>query len=200
MFAAQAVRQARLFGSKDATLEEMSERLSGGSRVNAARRRAPALRLARPRGRRRAGRAHVRGDTVTPVALLDRMRRVGPECFLLESVEGGETTGRYTFLGCDPMARFEIAADAASRSGCPRGPTAIRSRARAIRRPPGFVPDPELPPLSGGAVGLLGYDAVRLFEAIPDRHPREGKIPDGLFLLFDAVVAFDHRATAAAPR
>ena len=52
--------------------------------------------------------------------------------------------------------------------------------------------DPDLPPLSGGAVGYLSYDAVRLFEAIPDRHPREGEIPDGLFLLFDAVVAFDH--------
>ena len=52
--------------------------------------------------------------------------------------------------------------------------------------------DPELPPLSRGAVGYLAYDAVRLFEAIPDRHSRESEIPDALFLLFDAVVAFDH--------
>jgi anthranilate synthase component 1 len=41
-------------------------------------------------------------------------------------------------------------------------------------------------------VGYLSYDAVRLFEAIPDGHPREGGIPDALFLLYDAVVAFDH--------
>ena len=38
-----------------------------------------------------------------------------------------------------------------------------------------FVPDPDLPPLAAGAVGYLGYDAVRLFEEIPDRHPRDGR-------------------------
>jgi anthranilate synthase component 1 len=41
-------------------------------------------------------------------------------------------------------------------------------------------------------VGYLCYDAVRLFEAIPDRHPRAGAIPDAEFLLYDAVAAFDH--------
>src|SRR5262249_3488267 len=51
---------------------------------------------------------------------------------------------------------------------------------------------PDLPPLSAGAVGYLAYDAVRAFERIPDRHGREGTMPDGLFLLYDAVVAFDH--------
>ena len=125
-------------------------------------------------------------DTVTPVALLDRMRRDGRECFLLESVEAGET-GRYTFLGCDPIARFEIANAGAASAG--EAPLAALERF-VVRR--NFLPDPDLPPLSGGAVGWLGYDAVRLFEAIPDRHPREGRIPDGLFLHFDAVVAFDH--------
>lgn len=134
-------------------------------------------------------------DTVTPVGLLARMRRSGQECFLLESVEGGETTGRYTFLGCGPVARFEIS------GGNFRVSQGWHSERReeeplvALQRlvvRPGFAADPDLPPLSGGAVGFLGYDAVRLFEAIPDRHPREGKIPDGLFLLFDAVVAFDH--------
>jgi len=125
-------------------------------------------------------------DTMTPVALLDRMRRDGRECFLLESVEAGET-GRYTFLGCDPVARFEIGSASAASSG--EAPLAALERL-VVRE--GFVPDPDLPPLSGGAVGWLGYDAVRLFEAIPDRHPREGRIPDGLFLHFDAVVAFDH--------
>src|SRR5207344_2133393 len=52
--------------------------------------------------------------------------------------------------------------------------------------------DPDLPPLAAGAVGYLSYDAVRLFEAIPDRHPRAGAIPDAQFLLYDAVAAFDH--------
>ncbi len=134
-------------------------------------------------------------DAVTPVALLSRMRRTGAECFLLESVEGGERSGRYTFLGCAPSTRFEISQGTwrvehgwhAERHREPPLEALFRLVAR-----PSFVADPDLPPLSGGAVGFLGYDAVRLFEAIPDTHPREGKIPDGLFLLFDAVVAFDH--------
>jgi anthranilate synthase component 1 len=134
-------------------------------------------------------------DSVTPVGLLARMRASGQECFLLESVEGGETTGRYTFLGCGPVARFEISeGHGRAEHGWHRErheEDPLEALERLVVRP-GFVPDPDLPPLSGGAVGFLGYDAVRLFEAVPDRHPREGKIPDALFLVFDAVVAFDH--------
>ena len=43
-------------------------------------------------------------DTLTPVTLFRRMRQSGAECFLLESVEGGEAIARYTFLGCEPAA------------------------------------------------------------------------------------------------
>ena len=56
----------------------------------------------------------------------------------------------------------------------PRGGAPLEALSRLAVRP-GFEPDPELPPLSGGAVGYLGYDAVRLFEAIPDRAPARGK-------------------------
>jgi anthranilate synthase component 1 len=134
-------------------------------------------------------------DELTPVTLFKRMRASSKECFLLESVEGGETIARYTFLGCGPSARLTI-----------RGRDVFEERGGASRRltespfealerltvRPGFAADPDLPPLSSGAVGYLGYDAARLFEEIPDRHPRDGVMPDGLFLLFEAVVAFDH--------
>jgi anthranilate synthase component 1 len=134
-------------------------------------------------------------DTVTPLVLLGRLRRSGQECFLLESVEGGESAARYTFLGCGPVARFEISEGRWRVEHGWRVERDVREPLRALERlvvRPDFEPDPELPPLSGGAVGFLGYDAVRLFETIPDRHTREGRIPDGLFLLFDAVIAFDH--------
>jgi anthranilate synthase component I len=137
---------------------------------------------------------HFASDAITPVALLQRMRRSGQECFLLESVERGETAGRYTFVGCGPVARFEVTGSAwRLEQGWHRehGADPLDALRRLVVRP-SFEPDPDLPPLSGGAVGLLGYDAVRLFEAIPDRHPREGRIPDALFLLFDAIAAFDH--------
>ncbi len=134
-------------------------------------------------------------DTLTPVTLFRRMRRSGAECFLLESVEGGESIARYTFLGCDPVARLTVrgAKVEEERGGSRRGVKggALPALERLAVRP-GFQNDPDLPPLSAGAVGFLSYDAVRLFEEIPDRHPREGGIPDGLFLLFESTVAFDH--------
>ena len=134
-------------------------------------------------------------DTLTPVTLFDRMRRSGKECFLLESVEGGETIARYTFLGCGPVARLTVRGRSVqlergrSRRAL-RGEPLEALRRLAVRR--GFQENADLPPLSAGAVGFFSYDAVRLFEDIPDRHPREGNIPDALFLLFEATVAFDH--------
>jgi anthranilate synthase component I len=134
-------------------------------------------------------------DLLTPVMVFSRLRASGQECFLFESVEGGETLARYTFLGAGPVARWTLRdgfgwIERDGRSVRAAGP-ALPSLERLARRAP-FVADPELPPLAAGAVGFLSYDAVRVFEEIPDRHGREGKIPDGLFLLFDAVAAFDH--------
>ncbi|HEY3172580.1 MAG TPA: anthranilate synthase component I [Thermoanaerobaculia bacterium] len=134
-------------------------------------------------------------DERTPVGLFRRMRSSGAECFLLESVEGGEAIARYTFLGVAPAARLTVrgAVVEIERDGCrgPSGSNALEAlQALAVRE--GFAPDPDLPPLCAGAVGFLSYDAARLFEEIPDRHPPEGEIPDALFLLFDSVVAFDH--------
>ncbi len=134
-------------------------------------------------------------DALTPVTLFRRMRAGGSECFLLESVEGGETIARYTFLGCEPVSR--LTADSRGiqiedGSGVRAAGADFLAELDMLATRPGFIGDPELPPLSSGAVGFLGYDAVRLFEEIPDAHPREGKIPDALFLRFESVVAFDH--------
>lgn len=134
-------------------------------------------------------------DCLTPVMVFQRMRASGAECFLLESVEGGEAVARYTFLGSGPSARLTVRdrETLLERDGrtepCAGSPLAVLDR--LVRRSE-FIPDPELPPLVSGAVGYLTYDAVRLFEAIPDRHPRGGNVPDALFLFFDAVAAFDH--------
>jgi len=134
-------------------------------------------------------------DLLTPVMVFSRMRASGREAFLLESVEGGETLARYTFLGADPVARWTlrdgvVEVESGGRSAPVAGPP-FAILERMVRRRP-FLSDPDLPPLAAGAVGYLSYDAVRVFERIPDRHGREGAIPDGLFLLFDAVAAFDH--------
>ncbi len=134
-------------------------------------------------------------DCLTPVLLFRRMRAGGAESFLLESVEGGESVARYTFLGTGPSARWALQDGEAwlERGGrIERCEGAALASLERIAVRPGFVADPRLPPLSAGAVGFLSYDAARLFEDVSDRHAREGAIPDALFLLFDAVAAFDH--------
>jgi anthranilate synthase component 1 len=134
-------------------------------------------------------------DLLTPVLLFQRLRAPGAESFLLESVEGGENVARYTFLGASPSARLTVrdGRTCLERRGAADtlegAPLAILDR--LVRSAP-FVADPDLPPLAAGAVGYLSYDAVRLFEAIPDRHRRRGDLPDALFALYDAVIAFDH--------
>ena len=130
-----------------------------------------------------------------PLELFRGVRRSGAECFLLESGEGNEAIARYTFLGVSPSARLtvrgsavEIEADGRKRAA---GASALAALdAFAVKE--GFRTDPALPPFTGGAVGYLAYDAARLFETVPDRHPRESEAPDALFLRFDAVAAFDH--------
>ncbi|HTD53131.1 MAG TPA: anthranilate synthase component I, partial [Thermoanaerobaculia bacterium] len=134
-------------------------------------------------------------DAFTPVMVMRRLRASGEECFLLESVAGGESVARYTFLGCGPVARLTVEANGIFEERDGEKRPVLGEPLHALERltvEAGFDADPELPPLTAGAVGYLAYDAVRFFEEIPDRHPREGSMPEGLFLLFDAVVAFDH--------
>jgi anthranilate synthase component 1 len=134
-------------------------------------------------------------DTLTPVTAFLRLRRSGSPAFLLESVEGGERLGRYSFLGRDPFQTL-------SATG---GETTLERRGRRERLEEGFfkalartaagfrtAPVPGLPPLTGGAVGYIGYDAVRWIERLPDRHARDTALPDAEMRFYDALIAFDH--------
>ena len=117
-------------------------------------------------------------DRETPVAALSRLGE-DEECFLLESVAGGETRGRYSFLGIEPRAKIE-GADALGD---------LRSRFAGCR----YEPAPELPPFQGGAVGYIAYDAVPLFEPRVKLRREEGT-PQMAFLLCDAFLVFDNVA------
>ena len=131
-----------------------------------------------------------------PVDLFRRLRSSGEECFLLESVEGGESLARYTFLGVGPSARLTARGREVEieRNG-KREPAGLPLLAslEAVVAPAPVEAGSDVPPLSAGAVGYLAYDAARLLEEIPDRHPREGELPDALFLRFDAIAAFDRQ-------
>ena len=134
-------------------------------------------------------------DTTTPVAIMRRLLASGEEAFLLESVEGRAHVARWSFLGASPRVRLSVAGGEVRREENGRSDRLTRPFLDAVRDEavdPAFVRRDDDPPFSAGAVGYLSYDAVRLFERIPARHAPTSRMPDGLFLVFDSIVAFDH--------
>ncbi len=133
------------------------------------------------------------GDLLTPVAAFLALARDAQRAFLLESVVGGERIARYSFLGRDPVSTLEVRGgrvflgDAAGERE--EAGTLLDALREALR--PRAVPVPGLPRLTGGAVGYLTYDAVRLFEKIPDRHGSAAGLVAS-FSLYRSLVAFDH--------
>jgi anthranilate synthase component 1 len=115
----------------------------------------------------------------TPVAIMRALLSRPEPCFLLESVEGGERVGRWSFLGTSPSASLPS----------PGGDPFAALRSIPHEPLPGGEDDP---PFTGGAVGYLGYDAVRRLERLPAKNPDPVGLPDAWFGLFDDVIAFDH--------
>ena len=136
------------------------------------------------------------GDLETPVSALLKLHRGGPG-FLLESVQGGEQWGRYSFLGTDPERvwtlrdhRYEIRTrDGRVEAG--EAPDAIEAMRdwMAHYRP---VARPGLPRFAGGAVGYVGYDVVRDIERLPERTRDDLGQADATLLLADRLVIFDN--------
>ena len=115
-------------------------------------------------------------DLLTPVSAFLKIAEHADYAFLLESVEGGEHVGRYSFLGKDPflILRARDGKTTIERAGAtteerPRRFIATLRELMADFRSP-FVPD--LPRFTGGAVGYLGYDAAPWFEPVPRRRGR----------------------------
>jgi anthranilate synthase component 1 len=117
------------------------------------------------------------------------------QAFLLESVEGGERLGRWTFMGVRPSATLEA-----------RGTELTLREGRKVLRSTGDVfakfesllaehtpaEVPGLPPFNAGAVGYLAYDAVRQIEQLPATAKDETGAPDAVLMFFRETVAFDH--------
>jgi anthranilate synthase component 1 len=125
-------------------------------------------------------------DLLTPVLAYLKIAPGARHPFLLESVEGGETVARYSFLGRDPSAVVRARVD---EGGSGAGP--LETLRRAVR-PHHAVRLPDLPRFAGGAVGYLSYDVARLVERLPRRVPDDLNVPDVLFGVYDTVLAFDH--------
>ena len=131
-------------------------------------------------------------DLETPVSVLSRF--AGEEnVFLLESVEGGERFGRYSFIGVGVSAVFTVeggtafVTDRAGKREVGRGVAALRQVLGRIKA----VPVPGLPPLFGGAVGFLSYETVNEFEELPAPRTPLG-VPESAMLITDEVIVFDN--------
>lgn len=144
-------------------------------------------------------------DTETPVSALAKIRRPGRPVFLLESVEGGERWGRYSFLGASASRHVRIFRDdvALDENGSTRrldhggDPLQVLRRLMAPYRP---VSLPGLPRFWGGLVGWFAYEAVSFFERIPHALPPEE--PLAHFVMTDELLIFDnvrHTLTLVAP-
>ncbi len=134
-------------------------------------------------------------DLETPVSAFLRAAWGQRECFLLESVEGGEQVGRYTFIGFTPFKRIvargrEIAITEGRKTTHIEGDIfAVLRDALGGHKPARLA---GLPPFTAGAVGFFAYDAVRQIERLPALAKDELGIPDACLLFFDEVLAFDH--------
>ncbi len=139
--------------------------------------------------------AEVVADTLTPVAAFAGLVGEGPG-FLLESVEGGERWGRYSFVGRDPLATLTARGTdvvtggrLALPDGGGRGVLAALEEVLATFRSP---PVAGLPPLHAGVVGYLGYDVVREVEHLPAVPPDDQGHPDAALVVIGQLAAFDH--------
>ena len=158
-------------------------------------------------GRRLAVPVYVRrsADLLTPVSAFLALRESGQFGFLLESVEGGERLGRYSFLGRSPYLVVEsrgtrvrvhrpagaYAGDGAPHEVEPLDGTVFEALGRLLAETE-QAEVPDLPRLTSGAVGFLGYDAVRQLETLPPGPPDTLGLPDGVWGFYDTVAAFDH--------
>lgn len=141
-------------------------------------------------------------DTETPVSVYLKVRDESPYSFLLESIEGGEKIGRYSFIGFNPFSNFVI-----------RGKTfEVQSRHPDVTVLPKLVEgitDPlaalkiifshyktaaveGLPRLASGAIGYFGYETIQLIENIPSAARDELNLDDSLLMFLDTLFVFDN--------
>ena len=139
-------------------------------------------------------------DLVSPVAAYLKLAKPsskGGQSFLLESVEGGEHVGRYTYFGVDPFQTIscrgrQIRLISDGRRSEEAG--SIFDYLREVARQYRSAAPAGLPPFSAGAVGYVAYETVRELERLPARVEPDVDLDDAFFMYFRNLAAFDHVA------
>ncbi len=138
-------------------------------------------------------------DLETPVSVYLKLALGKPFSFLLESVEGGASRGRYSVIGLAPDVVWRANGDAAEINRDPvKKPDAFKSDGkaaleslRALLAESRLDLPAELPPMAAGVFGYMGYDTVRLIEKLPDVKENELGVPDAVLMRPTVIVIFD---------
>jgi len=136
-------------------------------------------------------------DLETPVSAFLKIARDTPYAYLLESVEGQEKIGRYSFLSANPSLIFKSKGERVyliidgqeTEIKMKQDPLDNLKEVMHRYKP---VKVKGLPRFFGGMVGYISYDMVRFFEKLPDKNPDDLNLPDSIFLLTDTLLIFDH--------
>ncbi|MBV8876100.1 MAG: anthranilate synthase component I family protein, partial [Gammaproteobacteria bacterium] len=138
----------------------------------------------------------ITGDLDTPVSAFMKLGAFRPR-FLLESVEGGERLGRFSFIGFGDGLEVRLDAGGLVIAGertpvPPSGAALLQGLRTALANAP--RPQPEITgvPLAGGLVGFAAYDVVRHFERLPAAASQAGPVPALHYIAPRSVLVFDH--------
>lgn len=139
-------------------------------------------------------------DIVTPITLLRKIAALSSRYYLLESIEGGENWGRYSFLGYDPVLKVTCRDQVVTVHRFQSQGTSADDRIIHTSEPYDVLRDilkdyrspklPGLPPFTGGFVGYFAYSMIGYTE--PVLSIKKGSCNDFELMLFDTVIAYDH--------
>ena len=127
----------------------------------------------------------VPADLETPVSAYIKLAGDKQNAFLLESVEGGATLGRYSSIGLEPDLVWTY------RKGSEDQP--LETLRHLVRESRIDIVADDIPPMAAsGLFGYMGYDMVRLMENVPDTNPDPIDIPDSVMIRPTVMVTFDN--------
>lgn len=132
-------------------------------------------------------------DVITPISLLRKMEACGKNFFLLESVEGGEKWGRYSFLGYEPVLHITCKDGKVTQKSGEIETTVTIDPMDALREQLEKYKSPKIegmPTFTGGFVGYFGYEMIGYAE--PKLNLKTSDVDDYHLMLFDKIIAFDH--------
>ena len=142
--------------------------------------------------------ADVVADVETPVSAF---AKIADECpsFLFESAEKNDESGRFSFIGFDPLLTFQshgssITVTEGGKTDRFETNSDPLAELEKIMRRFRFVAPAGIPHFIAGAVGFIGYDVIRFFEPTVPVHPRDDlQTPDMMFMIARLMIIFDHR-------